>query len=212
MKPLRPDFAAFYRGTLAPLRRYLARLLGDAAEAQDIAHDAYARVYPTLRQRELAAPQAYLFQTARRLALNRLRHQRTAATDSTDAATLDAHAAAAPGVAQQVMARQEWAHLEAALAALPPGCRHVLLLRKVELLSHDEIAQRLGISRSAVEKHCYRAIRLLRAQLADAENPGASARPAASPSPLPVAGLSTAPDAPSVPATPTSRRAQGGAP
>ena len=42
------DFGSFYRATLAPLRRYLARLLGNAPEAQDIAHDAYLRVYPTL--------------------------------------------------------------------------------------------------------------------------------------------------------------------
>ena len=37
------DFATLYRTTLAPLRRYLARLLGNATEAQDIAHDAYRR-------------------------------------------------------------------------------------------------------------------------------------------------------------------------
>ena len=31
------DFAGLYRATVAPLRRYLARMLGDPAEAQDIA-------------------------------------------------------------------------------------------------------------------------------------------------------------------------------
>ena len=35
------DFAVLYRATLAPLRRYLTRLLGNASEAQDVAHDAY---------------------------------------------------------------------------------------------------------------------------------------------------------------------------
>jgi RNA polymerase sigma-70 factor (ECF subfamily) len=41
----------------------------------------------------------------------------------------------------------------------------VLLLRKVELLSHREIADRLGIAISTVEKQHARALRLLRAAL-----------------------------------------------
>jgi RNA polymerase sigma-70 factor (ECF subfamily) len=63
------------------------------------------------------------------------------------------------------MARQELAQLEAAIAQLPPGCRAVLLLRKIELLSHQEIADRLGLAISTVEKQHARALRLLRAAL-----------------------------------------------
>jgi RNA polymerase sigma factor (sigma-70 family) len=63
------------------------------------------------------------------------------------------------------MARQELQQLEEAIAQLPEGCRAVLLLRKIELLSHYEIAQRLGIAVSTVEKQHARALRLLRAAL-----------------------------------------------
>ena len=63
------------------------------------------------------------------------------------------------------MARQELRLLEEAIAQLPEGCRNVLLLRKVELLSHREIADRLGIAISTVEKQHVRALRLLRAAL-----------------------------------------------
>ena len=63
------------------------------------------------------------------------------------------------------MARQEWQFLQSAIDDLPPGCREVLLLRKVELLSHREIADRLGIAVSTVEKQHARALRLLRAAL-----------------------------------------------
>jgi RNA polymerase sigma-70 factor (ECF subfamily) len=55
--------------------------------------------------------------------------------------------------------------LEEAIAELPEGCRAVLLLRKVELLSHREIADRLGIAVSTVEKQHARALRLLRSAL-----------------------------------------------
>lgn len=155
------DFGSFYRATLAPLRRYLARLLGNAPEAQDIAHDAYLRVYPTLNAKNAGRPEALLYVTARRLAINRLK-RRSISPVTAVAANVEAAAAASPGVAQQVMARQELKLLREAIAALPEGCRAVLLLRKVELLSHREIADRLGIAISTVEKQHARALRLLK--------------------------------------------------
>ena len=167
----RRDFAALYRATVAPLRRYLTRFLGDPSEAQDVAHDAYLRVYPTEGKPPAEKPEALLYTTARRLALNRIKRRRIAPiagpTDSPDLAP-----SPAPGVVQQVMARQELRQLEAAIAGLPAGCRTVLLLRKVELLSHREIADRLGIAVSTVEKQHARALRLLRAALeAQADRP-----------------------------------------
>lgn len=161
----RRDFAGLYRATVAPLRRYLARLLHNEAEAEDVAHDAYLRVYPTVERDGAEKPEALLYTTARRLAINRLKRRAISPISGAEA-PLDHTAAAQPGVAQQVMARQELARLEAAIAALPPGCRQVLLLRKVEFLSHQEIADRLGIAISTVEKQHARALRLLRAALA----------------------------------------------
>lgn len=161
--PTDRDFAGLYRSTVAPLRRYLARMLGDPAEAQDIAHDAYVRYYRATAATPADQPEALLFTTARRLALNRLKRRRIApfATEPADPEA----ASAAPDVAHEVIARQELADLEQAIAALPPGCRAVLRLRKVELLSHREIAARLGIAISTVEKQHARALRLLRARL-----------------------------------------------
>ncbi len=172
-RPKAKDFAGFYRATLAPLRRYLARLVGCRTEAQDLAHDAYARIFPAMREGQVKAPQAFLYTTARRLAINRLRHRDRAQTQSVATETLDTAMATGPGVAQTVMARQEFAQLERALAQLPPGCRAVLLLRKVELLSHKEIARRLGVTQSTVEKQQVRAVRLLREALDGAPSAGA---------------------------------------
>lgn len=157
------DFTSLYKATIAPLRRYLARMLGNTAEAQDIAHDAYVRVYPSVTQNP-QKPEALLYTTARRLAINRIK-RRSIAPFARESANEETAASTAPGVAQQVMARQEMRLLEQAIAELPEGCRTVLLLRKVELLSHREIADRLGIAISTVEKQHARALRLLRAAL-----------------------------------------------
>lgn len=164
-EPEKPrDFTSLYRSTIAPLRRYLTRLLGNTSEAQDVAHDAYLRVYPSEQKTPAQHPEALLYVTARRLAINKLK-RRSISPFATSAADLDTAASSSPSVQQQVMARQELALLQAAIAELPEGCRAVLLLRKVELLSHREIGERLGIAVSTVEKQHARALRLLRAAL-----------------------------------------------
>jgi len=164
-EPSKPkDFASLYRATLSPLRRYLARLLGNTTEAQDVAHDAYMRVYPSVENKTAEKPEALLYVTARRLAINRLK-RRSISPLSPEGVALETTASTTPGVQQQVMARQELVLLEQAIAELPEGCRAVLLLRKVELLSHREIADRLGIAVSTVEKQHARALRLLRAAM-----------------------------------------------
>jgi RNA polymerase sigma-70 factor (ECF subfamily) len=159
------DFASLYRDTVAPLRRHLARILGNASDAQDIAHDAYLRVYPAVDKNTADKPEALLYTTARRLAFNRLKRRRISPIASGELET-ERTPSSHPGVVQQVMARQELQQLEQAIAQLPEGCRTVLLLRKIELLSHQEIADRLGIAVSTVEKQHARALRLLRASLA----------------------------------------------
>ncbi len=158
------EFSTLYQLTVAPLRRYLTRLLGDGAEAQDVAHDAYLRVYPKVQAGTAQQPQALLYVTARNLALNRLK-RRTISPETKSDVALEQATSRSVGVERTVMARQEWALVQKAIADLPPGCREVLLLRKVEMLSHQEISERMGIAISTIEKQHARALRLLKAAL-----------------------------------------------
>lgn len=159
------DFAAFYRRTVAPLRRYLGRLLGNRTEAQDVAHDAYSRVYQTMEKKEVEHPQGLLYTTARNLAINQLRRREISPVQAGAENVIALSPSQAPGVESIVMARQEWAATEAAIARLPLGCRAVFLLCRFEGLTHPQAAERLGISRKTVEKQHARALRLLRATL-----------------------------------------------
>lgn len=52
-----------------------------------------------------------------------------------------------------------------ALADLPPKCRDVLYLSRIEGLTHGEVAERLGVSRSLVDKYAVRALLHCRAAL-----------------------------------------------
>jgi RNA polymerase sigma factor (sigma-70 family) len=163
-KPGPGDFSALYRTTLAPLRRYLTRLLGNASEAQDVAHDAYLRVYPSVADNSARQPAALLYTAARRLAINKLK-RRSISPVARDAYIPEMSASGEPGVEEQVIAKQELSILEEAISQLPEGCRIVLLMCKIEQLSHKEISERLSIAVSTVEKQHARALRLLRVAL-----------------------------------------------
>lgn len=165
-RPPASDFSALYRATIGPLRRYLARMLRNTPDAQDIAHDAYTKMYEAMDLQKIDQPEAFLYTTARRLALNQIRRNKIApAQPSTSDNIVEFAPDPGPSVESVVMARQEWSRMSAAIALLPSGCRSVLLLRKMEGLSHAEIGQRLGISISTVEKQHARALRLLKDHL-----------------------------------------------
>src|SRR4051812_3733593 len=101
-RPNRQKFDGLYRATLVPLRRYLGRMLGNATEAQDVAHDAYVRVYPKVQDESARNPEAVLFTTARRLALNKIK-RRGIAPFANGEPHVENAASSAPGVVQQVM-------------------------------------------------------------------------------------------------------------
>jgi len=164
-QPQRPGgFAELYRATLLPLRRFLARMLTDHSEAQDVAHDAYLRVLPQIDGNSARNPEALLYVTARRLALNRLKRRQRSPIDAAASPEIES-ADPESDTARQAILRQELELIEHAIADLPAGCRSVLLLRHHEQLSHRQIADRLGIAVSTVEKQHARALRLLRASL-----------------------------------------------
>jgi DNA-directed RNA polymerase specialized sigma24 family protein len=66
----------------------------------------------------------------------------------------------APSAEEGLNTRQELALLMDAIASLPDRCREVLTLRKLYGLSQREIAQRLAITESTVEKHVAHGVRL----------------------------------------------------
>lgn len=61
-----------------------------------------------------------------------------------------------------IISEEERRHLNDAINALPPKCKHVFFLAKVEQMSYDEIAKLLQISKSTVNYHITFAISSLR--------------------------------------------------
>jgi RNA polymerase sigma factor (sigma-70 family) len=137
----------------AALHRYLQRFTSGAEDVEDLVQETYVRMYSLPDYRKIESPRALLFRIAHNMAVERARRQSTQATDSVaDLELLNVYSTEAPAD-EQIDARQRFESFCAAVDRLPPLCRRVFVLRKVYRLSHDEIAEVLGVSHSTIEKH-----------------------------------------------------------
>lgn len=141
------------------------RVLGDRAEAEDVAQEAMMRLWkiaPDWRQGE-AQVSTWLYRVAMNLCLDLRRRGRGRAL-GLDAVPEPADPAAGPADRMQDMARSD--ALQAALMRLPDRQRQAVVLRHIEELSNPEIAGVMDISVEAVESLVARGKRALAAELA----------------------------------------------
>ncbi len=140
------------------LQRLVARYLRNSPhDIDDIVQEAFLRSYSAELKSTIEAPQAFLYQTARNLALNHLKQKAGHATgylEELDPQELDADLMGDHrSPERQALYQQQFALFCQATERLPTQCRRAFILRKIYGLSHKEIAAELGISVSTVEKH-----------------------------------------------------------
>jgi len=128
---------------------------------QDIRQDVYIRVYEAALRERPFNPKHFLFQVARNLMIDQLRRKNVVFFDSfADFEAMDA-GEDVPDLERSTAARQEVKILLAALTELPPRCREVMTLRKIEGLSQRDVAKKMGITEDTVERQVSKGVRLL---------------------------------------------------
>jgi RNA polymerase sigma-70 factor (ECF subfamily) len=137
------------------LKSYLRRFIASREAADDLAQEAFLRAFAAESDRLIEAPKAFLFKVAKNLALNELARRSAVAIeplgDLESLAVLEDSSQA--GADDVVDSRERIRLLACAIAALPPQCAKVFILRKMQGLSQKEIAVRLDISVRTVENH-----------------------------------------------------------
>jgi RNA polymerase sigma-70 factor (ECF subfamily) len=152
------------------LRRYLAARLRNTSDVADLSQEVFLRFLRVERHDRIRSPEAYLFTIASHvLAQHRL--DRAAEPESVDIhdPVTDEHLFIETDHAVQLDLQRRAREMEAALRQLPPNPQACLLLHCREGWTLDEIATRLGVSRSMVKKHIARAMLHCRQQLKDPE-------------------------------------------
>lgn len=148
-------FKAAYTDFLEPLCEYLCRFVPPEA-AEDLAHEAFLRVYMAPNFESIRSPRGYLFRTARNLALNAASEHGTTLTEAVEeiASFQDEWAS----VERQAMMDEEFDLLCIAIARLTPQRRHVFILRFLYEYSTQQIADELDISTRTVHRDMVRAL------------------------------------------------------
>jgi RNA polymerase sigma-70 factor (ECF subfamily) len=166
-----PPLVAAYLRKRDELVRFFTLRTRSAAAAEDLVQDVYLKIQASEPPHDLQSPEAYLYRIGTNLLLDRAKQQRR--QDAREASWVRATvggdggepAAEEPPVDEAVASRERLARLVAAVGRLPPQVATAFRLHKFDGLSHKQVAERLGVSRSAVEKYLMSALRTLQAEL-----------------------------------------------
>lgn len=159
------DIDEWFIREVLPLEPALMKLLRRGghgpSEQVDMRQELYAQLYESARNGLPVHTRAFVFRSLRNLLINHVRRARIVSMESI--ADLDALNVAVHTLTpeREATAREELKRLRAGLERLPPRCREVVVLRRIEGLSQRETAERLGVKVSTVEKQMAYGLRAL---------------------------------------------------
>ena len=162
----RQVFAVLFQRYERKMINHARRFVRDPARAEELAQDVFVRVYTTKRYEPQTKFSTWLYRVATNVCLNELRrpeHQQLVAS-------IDASAEgsvpelSAPNADPETAARTQQlaSRLSAAMARLPPKQRAAFLMARQDQMTHEEIADALETSVSAVKSLIHRALEALR--------------------------------------------------
>lgn len=160
------DLQDLFRRHATDIARFLRQRGHDPETIKDITQDTFLRIYGTEKRSDIKNIRSYLFRIADNLAKDYFRAAKAKNRYFGSAEFFDA-ADEAPDQERITDYRQRLTLLEKAIATLPPRQREVFLMHKFDGLSHAEIALKLGITRSGVEKLIMKALAHCREHLGE---------------------------------------------
>jgi RNA polymerase sigma factor (sigma-70 family) len=150
MPPEFSDQSRWFSANLQPhepmLRAWLRSRFSTGLDLDDVIQEAYLRVFKAHEKKEIKAPKAFLFATARNIALNAIRAATVRGEGQLqqieDLDVLDE----GEDIQETVARNQELETLTVAIQSLPKRCRRIFTLCKVYGMTPKEIASELEIS------------------------------------------------------------------
>ena len=145
----------------AALVRFLRRAWPQHDEIHDLRQEVYVRVYDAAGQSRPQSAKSFLFTTARNHLINKAKREQIVSIELV--ADLEASVVAIDAVTpdRYATARDELRRVQAGLDQLPPRCREVVMLRRIDGLSTREVAERLSIAPTTVEQQMVHGMRAL---------------------------------------------------
>lgn len=157
------DLEALYTNHHGWLHGWLRKKLGNAFDAADLAHDTYLRIITSGNLFPQEESRRYLTRIANGLVIDlyRRRHIESAYLEAISVLPEQE----VPSEEARALVIEALMEIDTILRGLPCKARQALLLCKIDGMSYREIASRLDVSISSVEKYiasslfaCYRAL------------------------------------------------------
>ena len=145
-------FSAFQENE-SIIRRFLRRFTSQQHDVDDICQETIMRALEAERSKSIHDPRAFLFGVARNVVRKDLDRKSRQLVDFINDFTPDQYLADQPTVEEELDSDKRLEKFALAVASLPSQCQKVFVLKKMHGYSHKEIARKLGISISTVEKH-----------------------------------------------------------
>lgn len=142
---------------LTTLRKVLRPTGRTVDETDDLIQEAFLRLQTYRRSRHVAVPEAFLVRTVKNLYVDMMRQRSNRGQHTTVDNEVLHLIDPTPPPDEVLVHQQSLQKLKAGVRALTPRTREVLLLYRIDGLSQAQIAARLSISVSAVEKHIAKA-------------------------------------------------------
>ncbi|MFB4393264.1 MULTISPECIES: RNA polymerase sigma factor [unclassified Pseudomonas] len=155
MQRLKPDPATqdTCRGFYSDILHFLRKRMDNASDAADMTQDVFAQWLGYRDRARVQQPRAFLFQVARNLLSDHWRRQKVRQATFSDDAAQAQQVEADNNPQDHAQREQRLEQLRQVLAELSPRRREALMLHRFEGLTQAQIAERMNISISMVEKH-----------------------------------------------------------
>jgi len=154
--------SSFWTESLAEeLLRFLTGRLKCPETAADLTHETYLRLHQSVKRNPPDNARALAYRIALNLAIDYQRKIKVRNRHNSDAefdTVTETIPSTSPRPERILAGQQRLGLLQKALDELPPNCRTAFLLHGVEGLKYAEIAERMGISKSMVNRLLSRAL------------------------------------------------------
>jgi RNA polymerase sigma-70 factor (ECF subfamily) len=152
---------AYFLRERPKLLRLLTARIGNSEDAEDVLQELWLRL-STMKSVPIAQPGGYIFRMANNIATDRYRSSlANERRESEWVETYGQPGEVAPSIQAGMLASERLRQIDAAIAALPERTARIFRLYRYEDIPRRSIADMIGISVSAVEKHLHAAYRAI---------------------------------------------------
>ena len=155
------EFQRAFSDWYVPVRNFIYFRCGDMELAEDLTQDSFVKLWESRDRVERTTLKAYIYKIAQNQTINYQKRQQLfykfqkQGTNDRDYDTPE----------KMVEMNEYEARLQDVIAMLPDGGREVFLMNRLEDLTYQEIADRLGLSVKAIEKRMSKVLQIFREQL-----------------------------------------------